>query len=808
MVGIMTSSILFTACQKTDDVDTNQIDSGKIALNSFGPSPAMRGGELRFIGTNLDQVTQIDLPGAEGITEIKKVSKFEVRIEIPQTAEPGFITLKTPKGDIVTKTEISFKEPITIEKVTPAEAKAGETVTIEGDYLNNVEEIIFANDVHVLKEAFVSQARKKIEIKVPVNAQTGKIIVSDGLDLLSDGEETPNWIYSEKELVVTLPKVTKLAPSPVKSEENLTIEGSLLRLVESVVFENSEAVVVAQEDPTKEKSSLVVKVPVDAKTGDLTLVLLSGVEVNAGKVTLTVPTAEIDGLKASYGVAEEVVVAGENLNLVKQVNFANKEEAEFAITEEGKLVITVPQEAQGGNITLILGNGNIIELEGFVTTKPVFTFPASATPLDKLVVESTLSDRVITIMFGELEAVVTDNEGASFTVIVPLEAETGAVKMIMDNGEEVEVGDITISSFDFCAVKEFAAESTLAGDLIEMTVVNGENLTNVQLNDVDVKYLLVGKKLYVATGLNPGVQKLSLISGAVNVDYFVTIESLGLVEETLYDEPIDISGWTSYELNIDFSDVPDGADIRVRYTLTGDSPAFKIYDGHWGNVFDGTDDTPESLELLHSSDYIDLPVTKFPFSDWGYTIIMHGQDMIVSSISWVKDFSLLHPVWDESYVFFDFDGKGSWWGSFGEVENNASLSLDGSSYFRINADLPNGWADFFWRNGANDLKTDGVTVDGWVIKMDVNVLSGTTQNMKFRLKGTDGDFWYIMPGIENKGGWHTVVIPLDQFVDGDGEGSNHLPNVQNIDSDFGMATAGEAGFVDMCIDNIRFEPKR
>jgi hypothetical protein len=166
------------------------------------------------------------------------------------------------------------------------------------------------------------------------------------------------------------------------------------------------------------------------------------------------------------------------------------------------------------------------------------------------------------------------------------------------------------------------------------------------------------------------------------------------------------------------------------------------------------------------------------------------------------------PVADPTYVFFDFDSKGSWWGSFGEPENNSELSLDGSTYFRINGNLSGGWIDFFWRNSKNGLKTDGVTVDGWVIKMDINVLSPTTPPFKLRLNGTDGDFWAIFgnSGLANNDGWYTVTIPLTDFVDNEGLGTNHLPNVQNIDADFGLALAGE-GFLDICIDNVRFEEK-
>ena len=91
--------------------------------------------------------------------------------------------------------------------------------------------------------------------------------------------------------------------------------------------------------------------------------------------------------------------------------------------------------------------------------------------------------------------------------------------------------------------------------------------------------------------------------------------------------------------------------------------------------------------------------------------------------------------------------------------------------------------------------------------MDVNVIGNDTQAFKFRLKGTDGDFWAIIPGFKKSEGWYTVTIPLTDFLDGDGTGTNHLPKVENVNGDFGLATNGAAGYVNMCIDNIRFEKK-
>ena len=46
-----------TGCSK-DNLDTNQYVGG-VSLNVYGPSPVMRGGQLRFLGSNLDQVREV-----------------------------------------------------------------------------------------------------------------------------------------------------------------------------------------------------------------------------------------------------------------------------------------------------------------------------------------------------------------------------------------------------------------------------------------------------------------------------------------------------------------------------------------------------------------------------------------------------------------------------------------------------------------------------------------------------------------------------------------------------------------------------
>src|SRR5690606_37050972 len=143
----------------------------KVVLQSFGPMPIARGAELKFIGLNLDKVTAVILPDNITISTFTKKEARLLTLTVPQEAVPGYVVLKTPDGDITTKTTIGFSEPISIAGLTPATVKAGDELTITGDYLNLVEEVILTDRVTVTEDDFTSHTRTEIKLVVPAEAQ-------------------------------------------------------------------------------------------------------------------------------------------------------------------------------------------------------------------------------------------------------------------------------------------------------------------------------------------------------------------------------------------------------------------------------------------------------------------------------------------------------------------------------------------------------------------------------------------------------------------------------------------------------------
>lgn len=642
-------SAVFVACDDSDAPDTNQIKGG-VSL-SAAQLQLTRGGYMQFKGSGLDQIETVIFPEAISVTDIEVVDQYTIRCLVPDDAVPGKVKLL--HGDEVIETgQIAFTEPITLESFTPSSVKAGDELTIKGTYLNYIDHVMFETGEAVP----VTPTRNEIKVVVPVDASSGKVYLV--MTVVQGTDTLINQIPSKEEIVVATPADIKLPAGNVKAGSTISITGSLLRLVKSVRFQNADDVNVAQADPTKDISEISVVVPANAKSGAVTLVLHSGVEVAAGTITLVAPTVVIDNIKESYGVDETVVISGTDLDLVVTAAFTN-DEAKAVTLVDGKINLKVTAAAQSGGITLTMANGNTVVVDGFVTTKPVATFPSDATPLDELSIVSTLGSRVKTVLFGELEAeaTVTDN---GFKVIVPLDAETGKITLVMDNDENIDAGSLTINAFTFCAVTKFDAATTTVGSLCAATIVNGVNLTDVLLNGVSTKYLVVGDKLYASVGVKVGDNQLTLVSGSVNNTYTIKVIASGVVENVIWaNGPLMITWKEGGRVMIPasaFNSVPLGSKMRFYFTDNdGKWAQAQVNNGQWKSFFTFVPSDVASYDwynVKNTERYYDVVLTSDMMTsiqndkdDDGNGIIIQGSDLIFSKVSILIDYSAIAPIW-------------------------------------------------------------------------------------------------------------------------------------------------------------------
>lgn len=458
-----------SSCEK-EKIDT------KIILNSFGPSPALRGGELRFIGNNLEKVTSIILPGLKDgqtveVTEITVIDEREIRITIPQDAGVGLLTLKTPEGDITTITPLTYSEPISIESVTPATIKAGQTLTVTGDYLNLIKSIIFFDGIAVGDTAFVSQTRKKIEVKVPAEAQTGKII-------LSNGAEIPIEVYSKDPLNIVLPTFTSFTPTTIKPGAVLTITGKDLDLVSMVEFGGGKIIpaFTLSSDGTK----ITITVPEDAQEGIIKLIAKSGVYVEGIADLKLVMPSNLAVVPTTVKNKETMTISGTNLDLVSSVMFGDLE-AEILEKSATKIILTVPETASAKTATLNTLSTMTVETPEFAYVVPTIKTMTPETIMagTDLTITGTNLDLVKQARFTGSSKIVdiTPAPATSMIVTVPTDALTGVVTLITMNGTEVvSSSPLTVTAADIPVVTKMPA-SIKPGQLL---VIEGTKLNLVE----------------------------------------------------------------------------------------------------------------------------------------------------------------------------------------------------------------------------------------------------------------------------------------------------------------------------------------
>ena len=648
---LLSSLLLMPSCEK-EEVNNDPL------LQSFGPSPALRGGELRFIGQNLGEVTAVIFPGVTGgtvqVTDIITVNEREIKVMIPQDAGVGLVTLVTTSGEIQTRTPLTYSEPISISKVSPLKVKPGETLTIEGDYLNLIKRVIFVDNVAVEAGAFLpGQTRKKLQVTVPAEAQSGKIIISNG-------EEIPIEVYSESDLEVVLPSVA--APADLtgkKPGEVIEIAGSDFDLVVSLLMPNGDEVPFEVIE-TEAGEAIRFTLPANMTDGVVIVLPASGVEVAIANIGLALPANVVATPATGLRAGDLITLEGLNMELVTSLTFPGVAEA---VEPESKtateVTVTMPDAATSGNLLLNTGSGVSVEV-AIETLKPTFTaYENSTVPLgDNVVITGEDLDLVSRVQFtGGAEVEVSSSSPASLTVAMPtMNVESGILTLFMTNGESVEIESLTIEAplFAFIPILPGEEEEIKAGGLFGIEVTNLDKLTTVKVNDAEVKFIVAGNMMYITIPqIAANATKLTLVSSNGSIDYTLNVMPMGQIENVVYHGPLNLD-WGTYTIAPDaFVDFTNGTvTLKITYAVTGDGDAqIKFYNGHWEQMLQRFNDGNDTYLFDPNSNVVEFELTQEELvmlqtlTDWGQSMIFHGQGVVINNIVAVYKQALETTVW-------------------------------------------------------------------------------------------------------------------------------------------------------------------
>lgn len=745
VVALMGLSL--TACSE-DDLDTNQYQKG-VHLNVYGPQPVMRGGQLRFLGSNLDQIAQVLIPGCEPITNIEVVKAglpSEIRVTLPKDGpEPGLVTLITKTDEeITTKTALTYQEGIEFEAFSPESVMPGEELTIKGEYLNLVHMIEFADGVRVPESAFTEHTRYEIKVIVPDEARTGKVGLFDvDLSTLEDaGSAIYNIIMTDVALNVGTPTISKVTTPrgegiqtdefTAKMDELFTLNGEHFGLINSIKFVpkagdvHGSACEITDFTVSEDGKTLSFNLPAEAADGDICLICRSGEEVPVGTLVTIAPT-ECVASPSPVKAGKPLTITGKDLDVVNGIEMANVEgEIPFIVNPDGtKLIIeSMPETAVEGNLILRMKNGKGVEVP-FSLVKPVVTGydhnPVSAG--GAITLQGTNLDLVKKVQFGEGSDIIevkASEDGTSISLTVPMNAKTGKPTLTLANGTTVECPELNIEEAVFCYITELPdfsekEKTPEAGGTFTVPVKNGDKLESVLVNGKNVNFVYAEKPSSLTIGIPADASAksvLKLVSSNGSVEYDIAVIPQGTVTRTLWIGSIDLANWTGNTqgtLPVDALDnLPAGANVelKIQYTATADQIQLKGNTGDWTAVdLDNGEYKEHVYELDPNAKEFTIPLSattiaalKAKATNWGGLIIFGGKGAILTKISAEISIPLETTIWNGTFNIVKWNGMKdlSWDGyDWSTVKAGTTLRL---YYNKINAGE---WACISLRSGTS-----------------------------------------------------------------------------------------------------------
>ena len=170
------------------------------------------------------------------------------------------------------------------------------------------------------------------------------------------------------------PTVTAYSANPVSAGGALSITGQNLDLVKTVKFNESETPV--EVEIQSDGTLLNLTVPMDAKSGAVTLQLKNGAEVKVADITVEEAVfcyaTELPGDDAELKAGETMILNVKNIDKITSVEI-NGTPCQY-IASNDKLVIGIPVKAKkGSTVRLVSSNGEISYKIDFIPNTEVTT---------------------------------------------------------------------------------------------------------------------------------------------------------------------------------------------------------------------------------------------------------------------------------------------------------------------------------------------------------------------------------------------------------------------------------------------------
>lgn len=702
----ISSLVGLTAC--TEELSTDQFSDDAVVLSAFAPNPVVRGAELRIMGSNLDRIVEVQIPGAEPITEIEVVSAgrvSEIRVVTPKAGAEdasvaGPLVIIDGSGNTYkSKSDLSFTEGIVLESFSPATAMPGDEITVKGDYLYNVQQIVLNNGVYVTGDQITAKSRRELKFIVPSAAVTGPVTIGDVDENNNPDGLIPNNIPSEEVLTIGDPTVKAADRGMLKAGAEITVQGTYLDMIAKAAFRVTTPAAEEGGEPTvadtqvdftlaEDHKSVKVVLPATVVEGEVVLTSYAGKEFKAGAYTTVIPTEVAIAAETRYKAGLNAVVTGKDLDLVTGATLAGTA-LEFAYAD-GKITFAIPAAAVDGTVVLTLANGKTVETEAIELVKPVVS---AVSPLElyagdePVVVAGEDLDLVVSATLGGRAAEIeVAADGKSVNVLTTVSSVSGKVTLALANGIVIEPTDeIKVNYHSLVIVNEMPSAEHI-GAKVTLTGANFMLVENIFIGDAKVQnyFSRTDEEVSFVMPWNK-VGSYNIYFDLLNGDREIVATPIEVLLEINY-----ITGWEGstlitwsdggrvYVPAAKFEGVKAGAKMRLYYTQKDQTWAqAQINYGDWsGLVFpeigsntlvptdiygwfsDGILD--RCTEVTLTKEILDNIQAKKGDSEneKNVGIIIQGQDLTFTKIEILQEISQEVTLWEGEVISADWSGQG------------------------------------------------------------------------------------------------------------------------------------------------------
>lgn len=787
------------------------VDEDAVVLEAYGPNPVLRGSELKFIGQNLDKITSVILPVDVEIpaSEFIDADASSFKVTVPMECGPGHVKLIYSGGEISAKTELSYTEQYEIYAIYPQEEgkeflEAGDSLVVEGEYLNNIVKFVFANGVVSEGDLIGTHTRHEMVFAVPAGALSGKIYAEDG---------NGNQIYSEEEVKISQPVVTGVEPLNVRPGETVTISGTLLDQVVSVKFSGSSLKIEAADYLTASKTAISVLVPVDVHDGPLTVVSAAAQEVvSEDEIVVKVP-GSLSVTADRFKAGESLTISGNDLDLVVGLKFADNIDSEFELVD-GSVIATIPASAKDGKLTLTTASDKSVETQAIELIKPVVSSVTASEIVagDSFEIEGSDLDLVTKVTLNQQECVF-ELSGEKLVVTTEKDASTGKVELSTANGTVIEaLAEMRVTYDALIFVSEISTDVKV-GEVVTMKG-SGFNLVEaIWFGDVKVtSYTLRTdtEMAFVVPAVEGGSHNLTFVLTTGEEEeciYPVNVIAGSLVTEVLWEGSADLGNWeNSISLETVFKNLQYGSVLYVEYTAQeGAQLKFADLTNGWADMPGINGGSITDLDAGASAVSYALPDATVDILKSAGTVLQ-GKLAVITKVyvTYMTDGGSNEDTLPEVVMINDFEQHGdhnaSWDGSW---SGNASAETgdDGNTYLKVTSDAT-GWVINCNHQAFTDVVED---ISRYDLAIDVLVPEGWSDDGTIYFKLVLAGGWYdyghnMFKDAVGNGQWQTLTIDISGM---------NISSPVDLSNDTSGLYVDNAGFpVGMCFDDMRLVLKK